>query len=671
MKTLRERIASIERVWNRTISDLSLASTDNSAQSSSSNLDLEKIFKIDSTSSDESWLESSLKKKTEFTKHLWSTVLKGMQDSELKKQLSQVQKAQSSHVEEREKLQGKIATLSAILAKKASTLANTKLQLDLKIKQCIRLKEDVIRLEKDFQAAKENASLAATSSVVGDTKGDTKIAAEVTADPHALDLVKDYSKKIDDLNKEIVELKETVRNERISKRQIGDDIVRQTPAYSELETHLHFLKQQWQYMKTMLDNRVKQCELLERKLGHERQRFAEFSKGLEGRMDSRLRQLIDIRIEREKLEASSRKEQLKRLETEVESLQKKNREGRAREEKQKQEMAKLDEFKKATAKNITIRALLVKNKQLTKTLEGFKSLSSEKKTLSELAASEKKLKEENEKLKEDLETCKDKDKKELLESLEEQNETTESLIAELDELNIFVTNKEEENKGMQKQLDQMEKTRADMLKKQLQLKEKLQNTMIEIKALRKKESTSEMCLSEKNSMVEHLESCVAAYKKEMGDCRGRIKSMQNMLEATSRETKEASTNAQKLKAAHEQSTASLANLSKELKETQMAKQNLEKEKIELVSRLKKYKSKSSSNGTEDSGLVFELRSQLGEMQQKLNCPLCSEENREVIIARCFHTFCRKCIEKCYKGRNRKCPQCKLTFSINDVKTLWL
>ena len=48
------------------------------------------------------------------------------------------------------------------------------------------------------------------------------------------------------------------------------------------------------------------------------------------------------------------------------------------------------------------------------------------------------------------------------------------------------------------------------------------------------------------------------------------------------------------------------------------------------------------------------------------CTVCSRRYKEVILAKCFHTFCKECIAKSYGSRNRQCPQCRVKFAQNEI-----
>eukprot|EP00644_Phytophthora_capsici_P000008 jgi/Phyca11/525476/estExt2_fgenesh1_pm.C_PHYCAscaffold_40002 len=83
--------------------------------------------------------------------------------------------------------------------------------------------------------------------------------------------------------------------------------------------------------------------------------------------------------------------------------------------------------------------------------------------------------------------------------------------------------------------------------------------------------------------------------------------------------------------------------------------------------LKLQQAKSASSTGELTDLErFELR----DLQKLVNCSVCQDRRKDVIISKCFHMFCKECIENNLKSRNRKCPTCKKMFGHDDVKTVW-
>jgi len=53
------------------------------------------------------------------------------------------------------------------------------------------------------------------------------------------------------------------------------------------------------------------------------------------------------------------------------------------------------------------------------------------------------------------------------------------------------------------------------------------------------------------------------------------------------------------------------------------------------------------------------------------CPACEEREKNVILARCSHTFCRECVLANVQARKRSCPVCMMKFGMDDIKPLHL
>lgn len=54
----------------------------------------------------------------------------------------------------------------------------------------------------------------------------------------------------------------------------------------------------------------------------------------------------------------------------------------------------------------------------------------------------------------------------------------------------------------------------------------------------------------------------------------------------------------------------------------------------------------------------------------LRCSVCKDRFKQVAITKCFHLFCKECINENLKNRNRKCPACGEKFGQDDVKTVF-
>ncbi|KAL4486155.1 hypothetical protein ABPG72_012208 [Tetrahymena utriculariae] len=77
-------------------------------------------------------------------------------------------------------------------------------------------------------------------------------------------------------------------------------------------------------------------------------------------------------------------------------------------------------------------------------------------------------------------------------------------------------------------------------------------------------------------------------------------------------------------------------------------------------------SESKNTSTE----VSQLKEKIQNMRLLLQCS-CGQNFKDTILQKCLHPFCRECIDKQIRLRQRTCPKCRTAFGQNDVKTLYL
>ena len=66
--------------------------------------------------------------------------------------------------------------------------------------------------------------------------------------------------------------------------------------------------------------------------------------------------------------------------------------------------------------------------------------------------------------------------------------------------------------------------------------------------------------------------------------------------------------------------------------------------------------------------VLKLENQ--KYREMVHCKVCKTEIKNCVITKCFHTFCRKCIDAAIESRKRRCPICRELISQNDVKKIF-
>ncbi len=97
----------------------------------------------------------------------------------------------------------------------------------------------------------------------------------------------------------------------------------------------------------------------------------------------------------------------------------------------------------------------------------------------------------------------------------------------------------------------------------------------------------------------------------------------------------------------------------------------QEEAAAAVSADEKRRNNKDSRGLSGGGEMNQLRDELNGLKQLLRCNVCSTRQKDCIITKCWHAFCRECIDTNLRNRHRKCPACGKSFGVDDVGELWL
>ena len=102
----------------------------------------------------------------------------------------------------------------------------------------------------------------------------------------------------------------------------------------------------------------------------------------------------------------------------------------------------------------------------------------------------------------------------------------------------------------------------------------------------------------------------------------------------------------------------------------MQVKRLQQERDTLQRRVSRL-SASASAGAGGGVASSEVEEQVDYYRRMVKCTLCQENEKNAIIIKCGHTFCRDCIDDRLSNRNRKCPACSQQFDYQGVKELFL
>lgn len=67
----------------------------------------------------------------------------------------------------------------------------------------------------------------------------------------------------------------------------------------------------------------------------------------------------------------------------------------------------------------------------------------------------------------------------------------------------------------------------------------------------------------------------------------------------------------------------------------------------------------------------EAEEELQLYKKLLKCNSCHVREKNAVLTKCMHVFCRTCLEERVETRQRKCPNCGEAFSATDIRNIYL
>lgn len=260
-------------------------------------------------------------------------------------------------------------------------------------------------------------------------------------------------------------------------------------------------------------------------------------------------------------------------------------------------------------------------------------------------------------------------------SIAEANELNEALAAEIDEVSEALEQSSSTNTQLLLQLNDKESTIAR------HVADALKTTQME-SGLRDEAARMQRTLDSAKKAHSEQEQLIAELKVQLKNHAERERALQGAADAAARQARTAAEGHQKADAAAQELSAEVGRLRERIEQDAETQRSIRQERTralqekdhanEELLRLKKtadrYKHQAEAVKSGDTDL---LSAQVSDLRRKVTCSLCNDREKDTVIARCFHVFCRTCVEKNLQNRNRKCPSCKKGFDQNDVQHLWL
>ena len=258
--------------------------------------------------------------------------------------------------------------------------------------------------------------------------------------------------------------------------------------------------------------------------------------------------------------------------------------------------------------------------------------------------------------------------------LEVEKETSDALLNEVEVTGQAYESMREKNRDLTLQLNKHENMYTQIMGERVQ--ESTWKTLHE-----KEKATMQESIDTKEALVTSLTAANQALQGEVAAKEGLVKDLERTLAALEEKTeavlKEHSRDMRKAKEVSElreryaQRFADAekvhVKLTREITQLETKQVQLEDRIKELTNQLSDAHSLDNLKST-DERLNDEIaRYRVRLMQIVIRCVICTLRFKEVVIAKCYHTFCKQCIADNLDQRKRKCPQCQTKFGADDVK----
>jgi len=254
---------------------------------------------------------------------------------------------------------------------------------------------------------------------------------------------------------------------------------------------------------------------------------------------------------------------------------------------------------------------------------------------------------------------------------ESQKQEIEALIMEIDSMGKAYENMQEQNTRLIKQISDKEDNHAHLMAENIKAQQTIRLSKEAQLAMEDKLSRNEEKLKAQSELMQKIEEKSTLLQKQLSKVTEDLQFCNFELEKHKRFVRENSAHSLELKTQLDHLGILNVELKKKADDSIFAlEREIDKAKRldEEKQLLKRKLEKASSNASSNSSTAEE---ELRLVNQKLRCSICNDRQKNTVIAKCFHVFCKECIYSNIDTRKRRCPGCKRPFSESDVHPIYL
>ncbi|XP_039034318.1 E3 ubiquitin-protein ligase BRE1-like 1 isoform X2 [Hibiscus syriacus] len=258
-------------------------------------------------------------------------------------------------------------------------------------------------------------------------------------------------------------------------------------------------------------------------------------------------------------------------------------------------------------------------------------------------------------------------------ALKSKNEENEAYLAEIESIGQAYDDMQTQNQQLLQQITERDDYNMKLVLEGLRAKQLQDSLLLEKHTMEKEIQQASASIDFYNmkaaTIEDQLRFCsdqVQKFGEERFQNSVLLETTQKRLSDTRRSSHQARESLEDSQLKIEKSRVALVEVQIEIESERFNKKRIEEE-LEMVRR----KVVHLRAKTEGNSVVEKLQQELREYREILKCSICLDRPKEVVITKCYHLFCNPCVQKITESRHRKCPVCVASFSVNDVKPVYI
>jgi chromosome segregation ATPase len=237
-------------------------------------------------------------------------------------------------------------------------------------------------------------------------------------------------------------------------------------------------------------------------------------------------------------------------------------------------------------------------------------------------------------------------------------------MEEIDNIANELREKQELNSTLLLKLNKKDDNITELIKEKLQISKIIQEKDLIIQNYIKKDQENTILkeklnesLNSKNDIINNLKSQNSNYEE----------SIKKLIHMNDRSKKSLIDNKIEIQSLHDKLNYESIN------EKDIKIKNYENDIFTLKSLLDKLQNENNdySHKLQNFKNLNSSSTEIQRLNSILKCSICETNKKDTVISKCFHCFCKQCIQDNIKFRNRKCPLCSTKFGQDDVHTIYL